>query len=211
MTDTDELEDRVEQLEQELNETRESLKSMVRSHQQQVVGPALDGLRSDRDDAREQRAELEDAVAELRDRVRDLEVGIDSVIGLAGGESGGPDKRCADLRLGLIRAAEAQPDRTTAAKHWRDVQDFFAEHGHGEVSKPLCFKAMDDAAEYVGFRLAEKHLVLPSGRDGRAIVVDTDELPTSASQTASNNITTRADGGRHESRSSTSRNRQETR
>jgi hypothetical protein len=192
---TDDLAERVEQLEEKV----EGLKGVHDQYKEQFVKPRINELQQARDDAREERAELAEDVQALRERVRDLEVGIDSVIGLAEDESGGPDKRCADLRLGLIRVVESRADSTTAGKHWKGVQAFFAEQGHGDVSKPLCYRAMDAAAEYQGFSLKEDAMTLPSGRTGRAIVVDTDRLPDSGVVTASNDVTTRESGEKGES------------
>jgi hypothetical protein len=184
---TEDLEARVTALEEQL----ERQHAAHEAYKEQVVKPRLEELATARDDARSERAELEDAVATLRDRVRDLEVALDSVIGLADEETGGPAKRCADLRLGLIRAAEANPDGTTAGKHWEDVHDFFAEHGHGDVSKPECYQAMADVTEHDGFWTDEKALVLPSGREGRGVFVDTDALPNHVSVGESSGATTR--------------------
>lgn len=204
MTDDDRmdaLEERLEELEADLDAQHEDRMA----YRQQVLHPRLDEADEARDDLTEQVGELKDTVQRLRDRVRDLEAGYESVLGLAEDKQSSPDKRCADLRLGLIRTAEAKADSRTAAKHYKAVQSFFAEHGHGEVKKAEVYKAMQQAAEYDGFSLRDDELVLPSGRSGRAIVVDLDALPARVTQENSSDATTLADGGRAESRHSTSR------
>lgn len=208
MTDDDRmdaLEERLEELEADLDAQHEDRMA----YRQQVLLPRLDEADEARDDLTQEVSELRGAVQRLTDRVRDLEAGYESVIGLAEDKQSSPDKRCADLRLGLIRSAEAKADSRTAAKHYKGVQSFFAEHGHGEVKKPEVYKAMEQAAEYEGFELRSDELVLPSGRSGRAIVVDLDSLPARVTQENSSDATTLADGGRAESRRSTSRSHTE--
>jgi hypothetical protein len=208
MTDGDrleEIESRLDELEADLDAQHDDRMA----YRRQVLLPRLDEADEARDDLTSQVGELQDTVQQLRDRVRDLEAGYESVLGLAEEQQSSPDKRCADLRLGLIRTAEAKADGRTAAMHYKAVQSFFASHGHGEVKKPEVYKAMNAAAEYQGFTLRDDELVLPSGRSGRAIIVDLDKLPSRVNSENSSSATTLADGGRDESRHSTSRSHTE--
>lgn len=184
---SDGLEERVEALE----EFKEQVIADRNTYRSEVIQPALQELRQGRDDAREERAELRATVEILQRQLRELEAKQESLLGLAEGESGGPKKRAADLRMGLIRRAEARsgPNEGTAAMHYREVQNFFAENGHGEVKKPECYQAMKDAAEADGFKQIESGKTL-NGTDVRAVVVDLANLPSSVEDVTSSNPTT---------------------
>jgi hypothetical protein len=164
---------RVEDLEEALAGLRTDYEA-TRDH---VLEPRLEDLEGGRDDAREERAELQAEIQDLRSQVTHLEAKLESVVGLADDQQTSPDKRVADLRQGLIRRAEAraedEPDK--AAMHYREVRNFFAEHGHGEVSKPDCYKAMEDAADDApGFSLGKK--ASPKGNQVKAVRVELDAL-----------------------------------
>lgn len=176
---------------EELAEFREDLLEDRDRYREQVIQPQLEELREQRDDAREERAELKAQVEMLTKRNRELEAKLDSVIGLAEDETGGPEKRKTDLRMGLIRRAEAKSDANAgrAAMHWKDVQHFFADQGYGEVVKPLCYDAMEDAACADGFQLLEDGKQ-KDGRDVRAVAVDLEELPDTVGDVISSGATT---------------------
>jgi len=58
---------------------------------------------------------------------------------------------------------------------WREVRDTFEDLGHGTVSKPDCYKAIDDVADRDGF--GETTKVSPdSGQRVTAVMVELDAL-----------------------------------
>jgi hypothetical protein len=135
----------------------------------QLIKPALDELREDRDDARQERVEL-------REQVRSLQQQVNAVYGLADDERSTPAKRAADLRMALIRRANSQtgPNGGRSSMHYKEVQDCFADIGHETVHAPECYDAMDEAALADGFSLGTK---AKNGEQIKAIRVDTEALP----------------------------------
>lgn len=177
-----ELEEQFQQFKQDLLEDRDRFRS-------EVLLPRIEDLEEQRDDAREERAELKAQVEMQSKRIQDLERRLQGLVGLAEDETGGPEKRKTDLRMGLIRRAEAKSDANAgrAAMHYKEVQHYFAEIGHGDVSKPDCYKAMEDAAAGEGYKLNTKQ---KNGREVKAVVVDLEKLPSSAADATSRNPTT---------------------
>lgn len=167
-------------------------------YRKEVLKPRLDDLDAARDDAQTERAELQATLETAWQRIETLETELDTLVGLADDETGGPRKRALDLRQGLIREARevGGSDSTGASMHYKEVQRFFAQTGHGEVSKPDCYKAMRWAAgetEHLesspAFWLEEEKRRL-NDRDVRAICVDVSDLPTSGGLEASSSPTT---------------------
>jgi hypothetical protein len=168
------------------------------SYRKQVLNPRLDGLEAARDDAQTQRAELQANLETAWKRIDSLEAELDSLVGLAEEETGGPRKRAVDLRKGLIREARevGGSDETAATMHYKEVQRFFAQTGHGEVKKPDCYKAMRWAAgeteqvdDNPAFWLEDDKRDL-NGRSVRAICVDVSDLPTTGGMGTSRSPTT---------------------
>lgn len=185
------VESELAELREEFETLKESLLADRQSFRENVFKPKMQELETRCDDAREQREEHQEELDQLRSRVTELEAKMDSVVGLAEGERGTPQKRSGDLRLGLIRRAKARSGvgEGKAAMHWQDVQDFFAETGYGEVKKPECYKAMSDAAEAEGFVVKDDAKEL-RGRMSKAIRVELSALPENAELLHSSNPTT---------------------
>ncbi|NHN49990.1 hypothetical protein G9464_20690 [Halostella sp. JP-L12] len=119
------------------------------------------------------RKELEHLRAELEETKQEIE----AFTGPSGGRSP-PEKRAADLKHALIRAAEeasnASVNKAGAKKHYRDAWESLAEAGHTDLNKPDVYDAMEDAAEAEGFFLGQKSC---DGRKIKAVGVKLDELP----------------------------------
>lgn len=192
-------EDRLDELEQQFEEFIEERES----YRKKVIKPRLADLEAECDDASRKLAEQQVTIETLTQRVESLQGRLDSLVGLTDEETGGPEKRAVDLRQGLIREARdtGGEDDTAATMHWKEVRNFLAQIGHGEVSKPDCYKAMAWAANEDGSPLPETDAFWQeegkrrlSGRDVRAICVDTSDLPTSSGISPSRNPTTEKQG-----------------
>ncbi len=188
----DDLEARVAQLEQDL----ETLVSDRERYRSDVLTPRLEALEAARDDARQTRVELQAAVETLQARVADLERDLEALGGVTDASESTPTKRAVDLRQGLIQEARSREDATVVTMHYRDVQSHLARIGHGEVSKPDCYKAMHWAAGEAGpledvpaFYIECDGATL-NGRSVKAIVVELDLLPSSGVETPGSNPTT---------------------
>lgn len=193
--------DECEDLRERLDDLEGDLQNVIderESYRKQVLNPRLDTLDVARDDAQTQRAELQANLETAWQRIESLEAELDSLVGLTDEETGGPQKRAVDLRKGLIREARevGGPDDTAATMHYKEVQRFFAQTGHGEVKKPDCYKAMRWAAgesdrvdDSPAFWLEDDKREL-NGRSVRAICVDVSDLPTVGGLDASRNPTT---------------------
>jgi len=169
----DDLEDRVEALEEALESVRDSQSA----YRDQIVKPRLDGLEDTRDDAREERAELKETVQTLEQEVAGLRAELRSIAGVGESEDTSPDKRVADLRQAMIRRAKARTDggQGYTSLWWQEVQNLFADLGHGEICKPDCYKAMREGAKGTGFEMGSTHN--SDGREVKAICLNVDELP----------------------------------
>lgn len=174
---TDNETDRIDELEDEI----EFVDQKHQQRTEQVTKPRLAELEQHSDDARQERAELFALVEDLQERVAELDQRLTDMAGLAEDQQSNPDKRVSDLRQSMIRRAKARSDTDgfeKVALYYQEVQDIFAELGHGEISRPDCYKAMDDLAESDGFEIGKK-----SSADGnrvKAIRLDLAELRASA-------------------------------
>lgn len=188
----DELAERVSQLEDNL----ETLVSDRERYRSDVLRPRLESLEADRDDARQTRVELQAAVETLQSRVAELERDLEALGGVADSSESTPTKRAVDLRQGLIQEARSRADATVVTMHYKDVQRYLARIGHGEVSKPDCYKAMHWAAGDAGSLEDSPAFVIESdgatlnGRSVKAILVDLDLLPSTAGYTPGSSPTT---------------------
>lgn len=179
-----------EALEERLDDLEEYIEFVQNDHdawKENVYQPQKQSAAAERDDARQQRVELQAAVDALQSRVTELERKLDSVVGVDDAKDSNPEKRANDLRLALIRDAEERGDSHDQKSQmwWEDVQQFFARTGHGEVSKPDCYKAMKWASgeeEHApasfqpgaGFAMTTK--TNPNGHEVMAVKVDVTEI-----------------------------------
>lgn len=183
-----ELEAEIERVEDEFHSWRETA---YRTHRESAA--------QDRDDARHERAELLDRIDALEDQLATVKSVLNTAVGVEDPNSSTPEKRAIDLRLALCRQARDRTDATGGRAHamdYRDVQAFFARNGHGQVSKPDCYKAMRWAVgeadevpmdDHPAFSWSTK--TSDEGNDVKAIRVDLDALPvetSSSSPTTSN-------------------------
>jgi len=178
----DQLEERLDELEEYVEFVQDDLDTW----RADVYRPARKEAAANRDDARSERVELQAAVGALQSRVAELERTLDSVVGVEDATDSNPTKRANDLRLALVRDAENRSDQHAGHSQmwWREVQQFFAQTGHGEVSKPDCYKAMrwaagtDAAPEAMqpgeGFAMTSK--TNGDGREVQAVSVAVDDL-----------------------------------
>lgn len=144
MTD-ESLKDRFDELEAYVEHVH---RGIFENWKDEVYRREMADAAAERDDARKDRVELQAAVDALESRVTELERTLQSVVGVEDATNSDPTKRANDLRLALMRDAEDRSDEHEgrAQMWWQDVQRFFAQTGHGEVSKPDCYKAMRWAA-----------------------------------------------------------------
>lgn len=183
MSDDTDLQDRVDELEERI----EAVDETQRAVRESSIKPRLEDLKGRSDDAQDERAELQAEVEDLRATVAELTATVDALAGLADDQVTTPEKRVADLRQSLIRRARDR-DADEARMYWKEVQETFQTLGHGELEPPVCYTAMDDAAEQDGFSLTKT-----TSREGnrvKAVAVDLAELTDSA---AVNQIKTRAE------------------
>jgi len=175
-TDREERDDdRVEELEEDIQFVDEKVNSRI----DQTVMPRLDALESQSDDARDERAELFQLVESLQETVAELDQRLQDMAGLAEGQASNPDKRLSDLRQAMVRRAKARDDNDAdeyakVALWWKEVQNLFADLGHGEISKPDCYKAISDLEDYPGFSTGKK--TNDNGNRVKAIRLDLAEL-----------------------------------
>lgn len=178
--------DDAESLAEQIAWTEDKLQSRI----DQTILPRIEALEAASDDAREERAELQQAVSDLQQTVAMMESRLDSLAGLAEDQETNPEKRVQDLREAMIRRAEAREQNEADGyprikMWWREIQDLFADYGHGEISKPDCYKAMTEAAEAPGFEESSKYN--EHGNNVKAIRLDLDVLRT---ETGSSDPTT---------------------
>lgn len=166
----------VEERLDELEGAIEDLQERREIYRDTVLGPRLDDIQAESDDARAERAELRAQIQDLQQELRQVHAKLDSIAGLTENQETSPEKRIADLRQCLIRRAESRSDGFdgSAAMWWKEVRDLFADLNHGEVSKPVCFDAIHDAADYVGF--SETTKLNENGNEVLAVKVELDAL-----------------------------------
>jgi hypothetical protein len=182
MTDVD-IDDRIAELEDKL----EYLNNDIENWREQVYRPRAQTADDERAGLERECQELRATVQTLGSRVDALEATLDSVVGVDDATDSNPTKRANDLRLALVRDAKQRSDSHSgkAQLWWKEVRRFFAQTGHGDVSKPDCYKAMrwaagdaDDAPERMqpgrGFQLTQKQN--ENGQDVLAVAVDVDEI-----------------------------------
>jgi type VI protein secretion system component VasK len=178
------LEERLADLEEEV----EYLRSSRDRYRQEIVQPRLDDLQAASDDAREGRAELRAMVEDMQKTIATLQQTLENMAGLEDPSQTSPDKRVQDLAQAMTRRAQASD--TAGARMWMgEVQDLFAELGHGKISKPDCYKAMDQLVERDGFEYDTKHN--QNGNEVKAVRLKSAALPADE---GSSNPTTREEG-----------------
>ena len=192
-------------VEQRLDALEDDIKQIIEereTYRKKVLKPKLNDLHTASDDAQLERAEQQATLEAQAQRIEELEAQLDALVGLPDDKTGGPTKRAIDVRQGLIREArDLAGDKTVATMHWKEVQRFLSRVGHGSVSKPDCYKAMDWAAGEDGdlpdspaFWLENGKRRL-SGRDVKAVCVDVSNLPSTQGVAPSRNPTTENIGG----------------
>lgn len=128
-------------------------------------------------------------LTEHEERIDELERQLESIAGLADGETSNREKRAVDVAMSLVRQARNRVDADQYAMWWKDVQDTLATLGHGpDVHKPWCFDAMEDVACADGFGMTT--VQNPDNREVKAVKVNLAELPAEDRSTVSNDITT---------------------
>jgi hypothetical protein len=133
--------------------------------------------------------DMEAQIDELKAMVEKQDELLESVVGLAHGETSSPEKRAVDTAMILIRRAKNRVDEDKYLMWYREIQDSLADHGHGPpVYNQWVFDAMDAVAEAPGFGLTTT--VNPDGREVKALKVDLAELPDSGREAVSNEIIT---------------------
>jgi len=171
------LEERVDELEEMLDDRTRALRNDQQSYRQQVVKPKLE-------DAEDKIASLESQVQSLAEAVESQQAEmaamkdtIDNLHGVEEPSQTSPDKRVQDLKQAMIRRAEA--GNAAGGKKvqlwWREVQALFADLGHGEISKPDCYKAMNDAIDSAR-PFEEGQKLNSNGNNVKAIRLDFEEL-----------------------------------
>lgn len=171
----------------ELEEKLEYINADQDNWRQQVYQPQAQTAAEERAEIAAECQELRATVETLSQRTDALEATLETVVGVDDASDSSPGKRATDLRLALVRDAEQRSDSHAgrAQMWWREVQQFFARTGHGDISKPDCYKAMkwaagdpDDAPESLrpgrGFQLTDKQN--PNGHDVMAVAVDISEI-----------------------------------
>jgi flagellar biosynthesis chaperone FliJ len=172
----------------ELEEMIQSLRDDYEATRDHVIQPQIDDLEDASDDARADRAELRSEIQGLQAQVDRLQATLDALQGLSESQQTSPAARNQDLAQALIRRAEARPDDqpAKAAMWWKEIRDMMADQGHGEVSKPDCYKALEDVAQQPGFSEGTKRS--DAGNQVKAVRVELDAL---RAESGSRNPTTR--------------------
>lgn len=149
-----ELEETVEDLADSISEWKALARQEREVYREEQLEPRLDSLEEDRDDAREERVELRESVDGLQSQMEDLQARQENILGVQNPCDSGPAKRAIDVRVALIRRAKARSDKGAghAKVHHQDVEEILADHGHGSVSKPARFRAMEEAAKGIDTR-----------------------------------------------------------
>lgn len=205
--DCADLRDELDALREEFQRYREDAKAEREAYRENVLEQRLDEVAATCDDARDERVELRETLARLQDRIQRLEAQQDALVGVQDPSESNPAQRAIDLRSALIRRAKARAGKNAgrAQAHHQDVRDILADHGHGSVSKPDRYRAMEEAAQGIdartlteteapaGFQLVDGGATL-DGRDVQAIRVQLETLPADwaeeATEPASRNATT---------------------
>jgi polyhydroxyalkanoate synthesis regulator phasin len=161
----------IKDLQAEIQSVRETQQAIRESS----IKPRIERLQERANQAAQERDALAERVDGLEELVAQLRAELGALAGLADDQDTNPDKRAADLAHVLIRRANARDG--TAAMWWKEVRDTFEDLGHGQVSKPDCYKAMDDVADRDGFAETKKHSP-DSGQRVQAVKVELDALNT---------------------------------
>lgn len=159
-----------------LEEDLEALEDRFQAWRKHSANPRFDKLETRSDDARSERAELRATVQDLESEVANLQFTLEALKGLGENEQSTPAARVRDLRATMIERAQTLENRKGIKLWWEEVQDLFADLGHGQVKAPGCFDAMETAAEADGFELDTK--VNEKGNEVKAIRLETAALPT---------------------------------
>lgn len=172
-----------------LREEVVALRESKDTYRRTVIKPRFDALGERLDESRQERRVLEDELGDLRSEVHDLQAKVESLLGVSEEAATSPEKRRQDLQQALIRRAEARTGdgARKTSMYWEEIQDLFADLGHGEVKKPECYQALDEVAECDGFHLGTK--TSRNGNEVKAVLVDLDDL-----ESGSRNSTTRHPG-----------------
>lgn len=179
-------------LREEFEEFREYLMA-------EYLGSKFNEIVARLDDLELTQSRHDDELAALRDRIDTLEQQLDLQVGVEDATASTPEKRARDLRKTMIREARDRQDQFNGrlALWWQQVQGRLSTLGHGQTSKPDCYKAMHWAAgeqydgrcplkDIDGFEMAKT--TNADGRNVTAIRVKLDALPP---EVASRSPTTR--------------------
>lgn len=166
----------------------EAVRNEFEAYRSTVIKPRFNQVNDQLDAAADERAEILEVVENLQSQVNRLESKMEALMGVEDPAASNPQKRCQDLRNALMRRAEARSDdgEGKAAMYYKEVQDLFADTGHGEVKKPECFKAMEDASDAAGFFETSK--TSQHGNEVKAVAVNMADL---AADAGGSNPTTR--------------------
>lgn len=192
MTDCDDVEDWLAELESQLEQHSERFDAW-RKH---TVAPRFEQMETRSDDARDERAELRATIQDLQDQVANLQYELEALKGLGETESSTPESRVRDLRSTMIERAQTLDRGDGVQLWWAEVQEVLADLGHGRICKPDCYKAMDEAVEADGFDKTTK--VNSNGNEVTAIRLKTAELPAvevSSNPTTSQGVIGGPNGG----------------
>jgi len=136
-------------------------------------------------------------VDDLEARVNELDTRMEAIAGVADDQRSTAEKRVADLREAMIRAAQARSDDTPGIQWWwQEVRDNLASLGHGRLSKPTYYNTMERAAEADGFTLTTANRRIERGENDtrveevKVIRLDMTALPASGRETVSKQFTT---------------------
>lgn len=133
----------------------EDLEQTQKVIRETTIKPRIESLQEELNDARGERQSLREELDETREVVAELRTELEAIAGLADDQATNPEKRLSDLRHVLIRRAKAN-DHEVSKMYWQEVQDAFADLGHGEIARPMCYDAMEQLAEQQGFSESKK-------------------------------------------------------
>lgn len=173
----DETEQTVEERLAALEDGLDNLEQTHKVIRETTIKPRIEDLQDEVEEARQDRQAMRERLDEATETIASLRAELEAIAGLADDQSSNPEKRASDLRHILIRRAKAS-DSGVQRMYWEEIQTAFADLGHGEVSRPLCYDAIKDLAEQTGF--AEDKKTSPHGNRVKAIRVDMDELHADA-------------------------------
>lgn len=169
------LDQRIDGLEGVLGAFRERIDELEQENEE---------LRGRVEDTRQELEETKNDLERFRQWRDDVEARVSTVTGVDSEEQSTAELRRKDLRTALINRAKTNNGKSSM--YYKEIEEVYADNGHGKVSREQIFRDMEAVEKGDGFDIDTKHS--RKGNKVKAIRLNGDELPVPL---ACNSVTTR--------------------